>query len=128
MKKLKAVCTVLVLALAIMSCSGGGDDDPVTPPVTPPTGGGGGSTVTNPTYTANIKSIMDGNCVSCHSTGGANSNVPLQTYAQVSGKSAAIKTRIEKPAGDPLVMPKGGKLSQANIDLINKWITNGMPN
>lgn len=126
MKKLKAVCSVLVLTLTVISCSGGGDD-PVTPPVTPPTGGGG-TTVTNPTYTANIKTIIDNNCISCHGPGGENSAVPLLTYAQVSAKAPEIKVRIEKPAGDPLVMPKGGKLSQTNIDLINKWIANGMPN
>lgn len=127
MKKLKAVFLAVILASAVISCSSGGDDTPTPPVVTPPTGGGGGGTVTKPTYTANIKSIIDGNCVSCHSSGGSKSDVPLQTYAQVSGKSSLIKTRIEKPAGDPLVMPKGGKLSQANIDLINKWITAGMP-
>ena len=121
MKKLKAISSVLILAFAVISCSGGGDDSPVTPP------DGGGST-TNPTYTANIKSIIDGNCVSCHKPGGENSSVPLQTYDQVKAKASVIKTRIELPAGDPLVMPKGGKLSQANIDLINKWITAGMPN
>lgn len=126
MKKLKPICTALVITFTIVSCSSGGDDSPTPTPVTPPTTGGG--TVTNPTYTANIKSIIDANCVSCHSPGGQNSNVPLQTYAQVSAKSSLIKTRIEKPAGDPLVMPKGGKLSQANIDLINVWIANGMPN
>jgi mono/diheme cytochrome c family protein len=131
MKKLKVICATLSIVFALISCSGGGDDaetptvitPPVTPPVTPPTGGD--ATVT---YTANIKSIIDGNCVSCHAPGGENSSVPLQSYAQVSGKSSLIKTRIEKPAGDPLVMPKNGKLSQANIDLINKWITAGMPN
>ena len=126
MKKLKTVCSALILTLAVISCSSGGDDSPtppVTPPVTPPTGGGG--TVT---YTANIKSIIDANCVSCHSPGGQIGSVPLENYAQVSAKASAIKNRIEKPAGDPLVMPKGGKLSQANIDLINKWIADGMPN
>lgn len=119
MKKLKAIYPVLVLALAVMSCSGG--DDSSTPPVTPPPTGGA------VTYNANIKAIIDANCVSCHSPGGENSGVPLQTYAQVYAKASLIKTRIEKPAGDPLVMPKGGKLSQANIDLINQWITAGMP-
>jgi hypothetical protein len=127
MKNFKAICSVLVLTLAVMSCSGG-SDDPVTPPVTPPTGGGGGSTITNPTYTANIKAIIDGNCISCHGPGGEQSDHPLLTYEQVSARSSDIKERIEKPAGDPMVMPKGGKLSQANIDLINKWIANGMPN
>jgi mono/diheme cytochrome c family protein len=121
MKKLKAVCLVLVLALTVMSCSGG-SDDPATPPA------GGGSTVINPTYTANIKLIIDGNCISCHGPGGENSSVPLLTYTQVSAKASEIKIRIEKPVGDPMVMPKGGKLSQTNIDLINKWIANGMPN
>jgi mono/diheme cytochrome c family protein len=125
MKKLKPICAFLIITFAAISCSGG--DDSSTPPVTPPPGGGGGGGGTAVTYTANIKSIIDGNCVSCHSPGGEKSDVPLQTYAQVSGKSSLIKTRIEKPAGDPLVMPKGGKLSQANIDLINKWITAGMP-
>ncbi|AOW11444.1 hypothetical protein EM308_15590 [Flavobacterium gilvum] len=115
-----------LLAITIMSCSGGGGDDSPAPEP-PPTTGGGGTTVTAPTYTANIKSIIDGNCVTCHNPSGENPNVLLQTYAQVSAKAADIKIRIEKPAGDPLVMPKGGKLSQANIDLINKWITNGMP-
>jgi mono/diheme cytochrome c family protein len=127
MKKLKPICTILVLVFAVMSCSSGGDDSPTptvtTPIVTTPTGGG--ETVT---YSGNIKAIIDGNCVSCHSPGGENSNVPLQTYAQVSGKASLIKVRIEKPAGDPLVMPRGGKLSQTNIDLINKWIADGMPN
>ena len=66
--------------------------------------------------------------MSCHKPGGENSSVPLQTYDQVKAKASVIKTRIELPASDPQVMPKGGKLSQANIDLINKWITAGMPN
>jgi uncharacterized membrane protein len=127
MKKLKPICTALFIALAMMSCSGGDDSSttPVTPPVTPPTGGG--STVTNPTYTANIKSIIDGNCISCHAPGGVQSDHPLLTYEQVSARSSDIKERIAKPAGDPMVMPKGGKLSQTNIDLINKWIADGMP-
>lgn len=114
---------MLFLAITIMSCSGSDDS---SDPVTPPTGGGG--TTDKPTYTANIKSIIDNNCVSCHNPSGENPSVPLQTYEQVKAKASLIKLRIEKPAGDPLVMPKGGKLSQANIDLINKWITNGMPN
>jgi len=126
MKKVKALCLALVVALAAMSCSGGGDDSPAPAPGTG--GGGDGGTVTNPTYTANIKAIIDGNCVSCHGTGGEQSSHPLQTYEQVSARASDIKERIEKPAGDPLKMPKGGSLSQANIDLINKWITNGMPN
>lgn len=124
MKKVKTMCSAFVVVLAVMSCSGG--DDSSTTETPPPAGGG--DVVTNPTYTANIKSIIDANCVSCHAPGGENSTVPLQTYAQVSAKAADIKIRIEKPAGDPLVMPKGGKLSQSKIDLINKWIANGMPN
>jgi len=117
---LKPIYVVLVITFAVLSCSGS-DDSPTPTPIIPQTGG----TVT---YTTNIKSIIDGNCISCHSPGGENPNVLLQTYAQVSAKASLIKTRIEKPAGDPLVMPKGGKLSQANIDLINQWIAAGMPN
>jgi mono/diheme cytochrome c family protein len=126
MKKVKILFSMLVVALTVISCSGGGTDSS-TPPVTGG-GGGGGGTVTNPTYTANIKSIIDGNCISCHGTGGVQSSNPFLTFAQVSARAADIKSRIEKAASDPLVMPQGGKLTQANIDLINKWITNGKPN
>ncbi|MBO9584877.1 MAG: cytochrome c [Flavobacterium sp.] len=126
MKKLRPIFTGLVAALATMACSSGDDNSTSPPPTSPPTGGG--STVTNPTYTANIKSIIDANCTSCHGPGGSKSDVPFTTYAQVSANASNIKVRIEKPAGDPLKMPKGGSLSQANIDLINKWITDGMPN
>ncbi|WP_268847361.1 c-type cytochrome [Flavobacterium aestivum] len=124
MRKIKTICSALVLALSVMSCSGG--DDSPSDTTAPPTGGG--TTVTNPTYSANIKAIIDGNCVSCHGPGGENSDHPLQTYEQVSARASDIKERIGKPVGDPLKMPKGGSLSQANIDLINKWIANGMPN
>ena len=130
MKKLKVICSTLIVVFAVMSCSGGGNDDLSPPPVSPPPteGGGGVVAVTNPTYTGNIKSIIDGNCITCHSPEGQKSDVPLLTYEQVSAKISEIKIRIEKPAGDPMAMPKGGKLLQSNIDLINKWIANGMPN
>ena len=56
MKIIKIFGSVLVVALALVSCSGGGDDSSTTAPQT---------TVTNHTYTANIKSNIDGNCTSC---------------------------------------------------------------
>jgi uncharacterized membrane protein len=129
MKKLIAVCCVLAVALGVVSCSGGEEDDSTPTVITPPPAGGDGVVViTNPTYTGNIKSIIDGNCITCHSPDGQKSDVSLVTYEQVSARISEIKIRIEKPAGDPMVMPKGGKLLQTNIDLINKWIANGMPN
>ena len=117
---MKTIGSVLAIALAMVSCSGS-DSAPIP---TPPAGGGG--TVTNPTYNADIKSIIDSKCITCHGAGGVQSGNPYQTYAQVSASATAMIGRIKGTTG--ALMPQGGpKLSDASIALIDKWIANGKP-
>ncbi|MEY8758962.1 c-type cytochrome [Chryseobacterium tongliaoense] len=73
-------------------------------------------------YAANVKVILDNNCVSCHSAG---SFKPLTTYNDVRNNIDAIINRIQRPNGDPLKMPPGGSLSQTQINTFIKWKTDG---
>lgn len=80
------------------------------------------------TYTANIKSIIDTNCISCHNNppvNGAPTN--LTNYLNVKNASGTILERISKNTGESGAMPLGGqRLSQIQIDTFQKWINDGL--
>jgi uncharacterized membrane protein len=122
MKKTFAL-TILLASLA--SCS---DSDTYQDVSTPTTPGTGTPTATTISYTKNVKSIIDGNCVSCHSSGRSASFRPLTTYAEVKAavESAGLLSRIQLQSGQQGLMPQGGRMSQTNIDLIVKWNTDGL--
>ena len=101
----------------------------------------------NPTYSSDIKPILDTNCVSCHKPGGVAPNSPLTTYEEVvngtASESACKDTQMQYVVkGNPnqsllylkitdppcgVKMPQGGSLSQEEIDTIRKWIEIGAP-
>ncbi|MEW7278663.1 cytochrome c [Aquimarina sp. 2201CG1-2-11] len=115
-------CKILILtALAtVYSCSSDSNEDvaPVTDPDPDPTG--------KLTYTSNVKTIIDNNCIGCHGSPLMNNApFPLLTFAQVDDKASAILTRISIPAGETGVMPPGGKLNQNLIETIDQWIKDG---
>lgn len=80
------------------------------------------------TYQANVKSIIDSNCVSCHSVGGTASFRPLTTYSEV--RNAVLNTnlldRIQRQNGEPGQMPQTGRMSQDKINTILQWNTDGL--
>ncbi len=86
--------------------------------------------VENVTYTANIKTIINNNCIICHGTIPANgAPMPLTTYDLV--KDAILNRplidRISRPQGAPGMMPNGGtRLPQNQIDLIVQWKNQGL--
>ncbi|RTZ49943.1 hypothetical protein EJ377_07380 [Chryseobacterium arthrosphaerae] len=75
-------------------------------------------------YTADIKPIIDNNCIGCHSTDGFIK--PLATYDQVKANIDGILDRIQRPNGDPEKMPKGGSLSATQINTFIKWKADGL--
>jgi len=83
--------------------------------------------IANPTYTANVKSIIQNNCLSCHSTAGAEFPT-METYDQVKDatQNGNVICRINGACGD--VMPQTGKMPQSNINVIQNWANNGYPN
>lgn len=77
------------------------------------------------TYSQNIKSIIDNNCIACHGTTTTNgAPMSLTTYENV--KDAVLNRglidRISREEGVSGAMPLGGpKLPINNINLIIQW-------
>jgi uncharacterized membrane protein len=78
------------------------------------------------TFSKDVKPIVDNNCIMCHSPGGLSGFYPLTDYTLVKNAIDNMLDRVQRPAGDPQKMPQGGSLSQANIDLLKKWKTDGL--
>ena len=77
-------------------------------------------------YSQDVQPILAGNCTVCHSPGGAAGFYPLTDYGLVKNAIDHILDRVQRPNGDPQKMPQGGSLSQAHIDLLKKWKTDGL--
>jgi mono/diheme cytochrome c family protein len=93
----------------------------VTPSVTPstsPSGSAGSATVV--AYDAEVKSLLDRNCVSCHRPGGSRASSPLNDYASAVRFASASNGRIQ--AG---TMPRSGPLSAADKAIFDQWVKGG---
>jgi hypothetical protein len=74
--------------------------------------------VTNPTYVANVKEVIDVNCTGCHSN--------LKTYSGVKN-NADLLCSLEASCGSGISqMPKGrDPLPDATINMIKLWAEQG---
>ncbi|MES2543603.1 MAG: cytochrome c [Bacteroidota bacterium] len=112
---------LLSISLFTISCSNDSesdlaDNDPITEPIT---------------YTADVKSIIDNNCLSCHGNP-TSSGAPmsLDTYEKVKEAvlNRGLTDRISRADGSIGAMPLGGpRLSQNQINKIISWASNGQP-
>lgn len=80
------------------------------------------------TYSSVVKNIMLANCTSCHSKSVHNGNIILTSYDQVviyvnNGK---LMGSIEQKSSYKS-MPPGTSLRDCDIQQLQKWIDNGMP-
>jgi len=82
----------------------------------------------NVTYNAQIKSIIDVNCISCHSPGGNAGFRPLTTFAEVKDavQNTDLLDRIQRQNGESGAMPSTGRMSQNNINLVLQWNAEGL--
>lgn len=81
------------------------------------------------TYQGEIKAIVGANCLGCHSSPPVNgAPFPLMTYPQVRqvAESGLLLTAIGRQTGELRAMPPPGRLPQATIDLVEKWIEQGL--
>lgn len=85
---------------------------------------------TNVTFAISINPIIQTKCTGCHSTAVPLGGVVLETYADIkaSGDNGSLMGTILNNPGYNLMPPSGGKLPTCEIDMIQKWIDNGMPN
>lgn len=114
---------IVLLALAsisITSCSNDSESDLLDLPDGNPDNGD------LVTYSNDVKSIIDGNCLGCHSSPSRNgAPFALINFSQVSSRANSILTAMSRANGTPAAMPPSGKLPQATIDIIDQWIKDG---
>lgn len=80
----------------------------------------------NVTYEKDVKTIIQNNCVVCHSPNGSQPYFPLTDYTAAKNAIDNILDRIQRANGDPLKMPQGGTLSPDHINIIKKWKADGL--
>jgi uncharacterized membrane protein len=86
----------------------------------------------NVTFSATIKPILQASCYSCHSNSNyvnSGSGIKLENYEDV--KIQASSRMMGAIKHDPGYVPmplNGGKLPDCEINKIQRWIDNGMPN
>lgn len=112
---------LLVFTIAIfISCTNVSEDDLIEI-IEPPT---------LVTYDADIKIIIDNNCLNCHIQPPINgASIPLLIYENVINgvENNDLLSRISKQAGESGAMPFGGpRLPQNLIDLIIQWEADGL--
>jgi uncharacterized membrane protein len=76
------------------------------------------------TYEANVKQIINGNCISCHSGTSPQGNLLLTTYDNVKnvGESGKLITRMNSTSNP---MPPSGILPSSTRNVIDKWKEDG---
>jgi cytochrome c551/c552 len=84
-----------------------------------------GTVVANPTYEANVKAIIQNNCLSCHSVTTDNELPNLEGYAAVKDatQNGALLSEIAAPSGQG--MPEAGRMPQVQINIITTWAAQG---
>lgn len=118
MKTKTCFVLLLICALAVVSCSDAkmqyiDDSQPLDPnaPVT---------------FERNIKKLIVGKCSPCHLQGGDRNN-KWDNYTNLKTQITGVMGRVRKIPSDPLFMPKNGeKLTDAEMNLLNRWIDGGL--
>ena len=78
------------------------------------------------TFNKDIKPLFSIRCAPCHTTGGDRNN-KWDDYNTTKTLITGIIGRVIKTPDNSLFMPKNGvKLNDTEMDLLNKWIDNGL--
>ena len=78
------------------------------------------------TFNKDIKPLFSIRCAPCHTTGGDRNN-KWDNYNTTKTLITGIIGRVIKTPDNSLFMPKNGvKLNDAEMDLLNKWINDGL--
>lgn len=86
----------------------------------------------NVTFSATIKPILQASCYTCHSNSNyinQGSGIRLENYEDVKIQaSSRLMGAIRHEPGFVHMPLNGGKLPDCEINKIQRWIDNGMPN
>ncbi len=125
MKALLAGCCIAWLFFALSSlCPVRADDNPATPEF----------------YTTKVQPVLQANCYRCHGGFNRRGGLNIETRAGMlkgghdgtvlvpgdPAKSLLVRLiRHEGPKNDPMPMPPKGKLSDADIAVVEQWVKAG---
>lgn len=89
--------------------------------------------LTNVTFSATVTSILQASCFSCHSNSNAASSasgIKIQNYADVVtlAKNGKLMGTVNHASGYQAMPQGGGKLTDCEINQLQKWIDNGTLN
>jgi len=89
--------------------------------------------LSNVTFAASVKPILQASCFSCHSNSNANNSgggIKLENYAdvQIQAKNGKLMGTVKHASGYQAMPQGGGKLTDCEISQLQKWIDNGTLN
>ena len=118
--KYKFILSVIIISNLLVGCTNDSIDDLTETTAIPD----------QVKFTADVQSIINANCISCHATVPVNgAPMPLTNYEQVKEAvmNRGLLDRITRNNGESGLMPNGGpKMPQNKIDIILKWNTDGL--
>ncbi len=79
------------------------------------------------TYTDDIKSIIDQECIACHGATGAAAGFDISTYQKAVSQIDLILARIDLQTGQNGVMPVAGRMAEEKITAFVEWKAQGLP-
>ena len=90
------------------------------------------------TYEDHVLPVLESRCFSCHNPDRQRGGLDLTTYANtLEGGSGGVVAEAGNPGGsriyttaaheeEPVMPPEGGKIPDAELDILRKWIEGGM--
>ena len=81
-------------------------------------------------FSRDIFPIIQANCLQCHDAKNHSDGIVIENYRQISesGKSGELYNSIQISSFGKAYMPKGGRLKDCEIALIQAWIKQGTLN
>ena len=89
--------------------------------------------LTNVTFAATVKPILQASCLNCHSNSNAVNNgggLKLENYADVKTQvsNGKLMGTVKHSSGFQAMPQGGGKITDCEINQLQKWIDNGILN
>jgi len=81
-------------------------------------------------FSRDIFPIIQTNCLQCHDAKNHYGGIVIENYTQIaeSGRSGELYNSIQISSNGKAYMPKGGRLLDCEIALIQAWIKQGALN
>jgi len=81
----------------------------------------------NVTYSASVAPVFAANCNSCHSGNAPSGNIRTDNYSSIVTNITRIRGAINHESGFMAMPQNSAKLTVCDLDKIDIWIRQGMP-